>query len=84
MIYVDSTKLPKQIIAWSLIAVLVLGVIVGVVATTKIAVMANNQRITCALFDTQEAAQQKYNSNPERFSNLDGYDKDGIVCEYLK
>lgn len=80
MIYLDIKKIPFHIVALigSIIAALI------VLTWVNITIAQTNQKITCSLFETQREAQQKYDQDPTKYAKLDGYDKDGMVCESLK
>lgn len=79
MIYLNPKRIPIKIVVFALIIL----VILCVLTTAQISLAMNNQRVTCKFFNTQADAQGAYNNDPKRYATLDGYDKDGKVCEFL-
>lgn len=78
-IYINVDKIPRKVL-YLIIAVVAFTIFSTIVCIVK---AQTEQKIVCALFDTQAEAQNKFNTDPKRYAKLDGYDKDGKVCEGL-
>lgn len=79
MYYVDMDKIPKKLVAASVILLSLLCFFLW----TQFLDAKVRGNITCSSFTSQPEAQARYNSDKKHFAKLDGNDRDGKVCESL-
>lgn len=82
--YIQNGKLSIEMQSlWKLLlGVYFVGFLILLTINTHKVVAAKEERVICSVFNTQKEAQQKFNSDPVRYSLLDR-DQDGVPCESL-